>query len=311
MALDIDGVMRLASTALAKGGQQVSPLRVEWDCSGKCQEPVHRDVQAGPYRDRLFKGKVLLPSEWCSGSKNVRIIYRPKWRHGFTVSLTVKCRKCERCRMERKWLWVNRAKRETAASFRTWFGTLTLRPDVYMGALNACRKVEINNGGDFEALTNAKQFALVHARVSRQVTLLVKRLRMSVDGPIRYLLVAEVHKSGVPHYHMLVHECAAGAYVKERILSQEWALGFSKWRLVNSLAEASYLCKYLSKSTAARVRASVRYGSASAFAVGKGEGFQSLPLPWNTTTEKSELEEVPGNPEPVRFIGTVLEEASG
>ena len=67
--------------------------------------------------------------------------------------------------------------------------------------------------------------------------------------------------SGLPHYHLLVHEQAPGA-TEERVLRQEWStLGFSKFRLVHDERGASYAAKYLAKSTAARVRASKDYGN--------------------------------------------------
>lgn len=265
MALDIDGVMRLAAHALSKGGKQVSPLRVEWDVSGRCLAPVARDLQATPYRSRFVRQRLsaLAPSEWCEQVENTWIVYRPKWQHGFTVSMTVKCRKCERCRMERRNLWANRARREIACAHRTWFGTMTLRPEVYMRALNECRKADSTNGDDFDVRPFTEQFSRIHSRIGVEITKFVKRVRDVSGGPIRCLLVAEAHQSGVPHYHALIHEAAAGAYVKERCLSSQWPLGFSKWRLVGSLREAGYVCKYLSKDCAARVRASQSYGSAS------------------------------------------------
>ena len=58
-----------------------------------------------------------------------------------------------------------------------------------------------------EELTDADWFNLVVDECARSVTLWLKRLRRSRSaGSVRYLLVAEAHKSGQPHFHVLLHE---------------------------------------------------------------------------------------------------------
>jgi hypothetical protein len=80
---------------------------------------------------------------------------------------------------------------------------------------------------------------------------------------MRFLLVAEAHKTGLPHYHALIHEVDPERPVRSRILRQQWTLGFSQCKLVaqgDETKSASYVAKYLAKSAAARVRASQGYG---------------------------------------------------
>lgn len=99
---------------------------------------------------------------------------------------------------------------------------------------------------------------------------------------------------GRPHFHMLLHEQQAGALVvgkpltalfagrsvemerrsyKTRrgwkpgvfaadnsFLRSNWTLGFTKFQLAESPMSAAYVCKYLTKALAVRVRASQGYG---------------------------------------------------
>lgn len=108
-----------------------------------------------------------------------------------------------------------------------------------------------------------------------------------------------VELRGRPHYHILIHETELGSLVDgnpldilsgldrsgewearyyklggqskrgcfvtdEAFLRRNWTLGFTKFQLAETERAASYLCKYLSKSMMARVRASYRYGDAIA-----------------------------------------------
>ena len=78
---------------------------------------------------------------------------------------------------------------------------------------------------------------------------------------LRYVLVAERHKDGWPHYHALVHE--RGPMVTKRELQGQWKLGFTAFKLVDMSDKAVpyYVTKYLSKQALARIRASLKYGS--------------------------------------------------
>lgn len=157
-------------------------------------------------------------------------------------------------------MWTARAKRETGRAARTWFGTLTLSPDAHYANLCRARMKMSRQGLDYDLLPYGEQFVLLHNEAGREITLMLKRLRKATKSPFVYLCVAEAHKSGLPHYHLLVHERSHALPIRKAQLDAEWRIGFCKWRLVTDLRQATYLCKYLSKSTAARVRASVRYG---------------------------------------------------
>jgi hypothetical protein len=146
---------------------------------------------------------------------------------------------------------------------------------------------------DFDCLPEASRFAERHYECSKEITLFLKRVRATaaVDHrqsarladacaaskgsrckchpinqfrvPLRYLLVAEAHKSGLPHYHMLISEFEESRPVRARHLKTNWRLGFSDVKLVaqdDGTRPAAYVAKYLAKSAIARVRASVGYG---------------------------------------------------
>jgi len=157
-------------------------------------------------------------------------------------------------------MWTERAALEIVMSRRTWMGTLTLSPERQEACANLARLRERKNGFDFEALPEAEQFAQRHRFASMEVTRWLKRLRFS-GHQLRYLLVCEAHKSGLPHYHILLHELIRP--IQKNTLESSWGWGFSAWRVVskdNALETAEYICKYLTKSTRAKVRASVGYG---------------------------------------------------
>lgn len=128
--------------------------------------------------------------------------------------------------------------------------------------LAKARSFEGQQGVDFDALPVGEQLVLRHKYISPEITRYLKRIRKQSSAPLRYLCVMESHKSGLPHYHMLVHEQDPALPVRHKLLTDQWLLGFTVWKLcpLGDVRAATYLCKYLSKSTAARVRASVRYG---------------------------------------------------
>lgn len=267
MPISIDGLMILAARALASGGRRVSPLVVEWDVSGRCETPVERDLEAAPYRE----GQVREwdPRTFASGRKPVwrsAAKFLPKWRHGFTVRMTVKCRKCNRCRMEKSMDWQRRAQSETRIAQRTWFGTITLAPHHHNRFLNLARARESRSGINLDTLPREQQIAAVHRQVAIEITKYLKRVRKQAGASMRFLLVMESvvnHQDGMPHYHALVHEKLGSKPIRYAALSGQWRLGFTKWKLVSSPREVTYVTKYVSKDTQARVRASVRYGNTS------------------------------------------------
>ncbi len=233
-AVSLKKVHDLANRALVSGASRPRLLAVEWDIAPRCHEPVDRVVFG---RRSLGPGTAV-----------------------FTVYMTVRCRKCDPCRAARAATWRLRASAETQAAVRTWFGTLTLKPELQFWALTCARRKETLQGVDFDALPYGEQFTLRHHVITKEITKYLKRIRKGSGAPLRYLLVCEAHKSGLPHYHMLVHETNPLMQVAWDILDREWFLGHSQWKLVTDKAQSTYLCKYLGKSLKARVRASQFYG---------------------------------------------------
>lgn len=218
--------------------------RVIWIIAGDCENPYITEIWGRP----SVRGQ-----KW--------VIIGPRTLQTLCVELHTRCRKCGNCSSQRTRLWSARAREETRLSERTWKGTLTLRPEAYQHALSSCRAVEDRQGIDFDVLPEREQLALIHAHISRDITKMLKRIRAATGLAIRYLCVLELHQSGVPHYHMLVHEYDAAKPLRYTALCNQWPLGFSRWKLAQDEREAMYACKYLTKSLLARVRASQRYGA--------------------------------------------------
>lgn len=157
-------------------------------------------------------------------------------------------------------MWTARAIAETQAAPRTWFVTLTFRPEQQVRFMNLARARLARQGADFDALPFGEQFSELVRYAGPEVTMFLKRVRKASRKSFRYLCVAEHHKSGLPHYHLLIHELELGD-LKHAVLSGQWSrCGFEQTRLVSDVKQAAYLCKYLSKTSVARVRASGGYG---------------------------------------------------
>lgn len=209
--------------------------------SGRCSQPVTIDMEGRP--DQIMSGLGREPSSkvFCT--------------------MEVRCRKCPNCLRERASSWARRALNETALAQRTWFGTLTLSPHAHFLAMGRAER-KLRNGGEvFEDLTAEEQFRYRHAEISKEITLWLKRVRKESEADLRYCLTVEAHKSGLPHYHLLLHENLSSRPVLHRTLGSQWRLGYSSFKLADRRS-AFYVTKYLSKDARARVRASQRYGDA-------------------------------------------------
>lgn len=184
---------------------------------------------------------------------------------GRFADLEVSCRRCPSCLRLRANVWKFRALAEIESARRTWFGTITLSPEQHFRM--KCQAIRaLGPSVVFEQMSEAEQFAARHRQINIELTKYFKRLRKDRPEGLRFLLVAEAHKSGLPHYHCLIHENReSDATVGRRDLEAQWTLGFTKWRLVKDGAAAFYVCKYLAKSSQARVRASIRYGECDAY----------------------------------------------
>lgn len=237
----LDGKGKL--TQLARGNAPT----IVWDISGNCSNPGHRELRTA---------KPLSGGEARKGGQFGIVKSQTSVR---TIELKTRCRKCDGCLRVRAYQWRQRATQEYANSVRTWFGTITLSAEAQFKAISRARLRLDQYGIDFDNLSRAEQFAERHREIGPELTKYIKRVRKESGASIRYILVAEAHKSGAPHYHVLIHE-RSGPPVRHSCLTRQWHLGFTKFNLVKDKGAAGYVCKYLSKSASARVRASAGYG---------------------------------------------------
>lgn len=224
---------------IGKDGKPLPRRVIEWDVSLKCENPVVRE---------FFSRTSELVKNW-GRTMDPEI-----------VVMHVRCRKCGVCRDMRQRLWAGKAKSECASAWRTWFCTFTVRPEEQIGAEYRAAAALSKKGVNFHELTQVEQFSARTQELGKELTLFFKRIRKNSGAHIRYLVVAEEHVSGLPHFHALIHDCNEVAPLRKEVIEDAWRIGFSKSRLLTDGRGASYVCKYLSKSMLARVRASHLYG---------------------------------------------------
>lgn len=258
--------------AIEAGGRQTGPFEVEWNLAGNCLFPVRRELSA----HRPHRGFTLERWGWqfkayddISDTFLTDVLAPKKVRRSFfndrlgpyAVLMEVRCRMCDNCLRKRRNEWAARAIQEFALAPRTWFGTLTLTPEwqTKFGAL-AAQTVKRRQREELEALPFDRQLHARHEAVGVEITKWFKRLRKA-GHRFRYFIVLEAHESGLPHYHILLHE--VGPPITKRALEASWPFGFTQWRLADDRKAIWYVAKYLGKSSAARVRASVNYGRRS------------------------------------------------
>lgn len=230
----------LAGHAMRNGAVVTNIGSIRWDIYGDCSNPYMQTFRA--------------PPRYAASGRLER-------RCAFYIDIQTRCRKCDNCLRHRAALWRIRATSEYQNSVRTWFGTLTLSPARLYYYKLAARQTCARKRQDFDKLTEKERFAALHREVSVDLTKALKRLRKNTGVPFKYLIVAEAHKSGEPHYHLLFHEKNVNSPLRYVALRSFWPHGFTQYKLVVDAKQATYLCKYLSKSLMARVRASQRYGS--------------------------------------------------
>ena len=238
---DAQSVGLLTARGLTEGGQLTGPIQARWEAAGDCLNPVPVEHVGRPMRGH------------------------PSGRYPLSryLDMTVRCRKCDTCLRARSALWRSRARAEILAARRTWFGTLTLNPEWQVRCIYEAERRALKRRAPIEDTDS--EFAHRVAAIAPQLTLWLKRVRKVSGSPLRYILVAERHKSGMPHWHYLMHE-VSDSPVSYRQLTKQWPCGFAHAKLVDDAACAAYVAKYLAKDAAARVRASLRYGSPTAFA---------------------------------------------
>lgn len=253
------------------------------DRAGACQSPVYVPVTG--VRDKSLQWLAQLSHEtswpgtdyapghgWMGDHPETKLGDHAEIRH---ATIAVPCRNCEACFRTRASMWRRRARAETVASARTWFVTLTCRPEVHFRhtALAELKLVQLRTAG----WDNSKKPNYISPRerwriqcepLLREHQLFMKRLRKSAPG-LRYFLVVEEHKSGLPHLHMLLHESVKPVRWKD--IDAAWHLGFHVSKLVGSSGTkwegANYVTKYLTKS-ASILRSSLRYGKSDDDIVG-------------------------------------------
>lgn len=229
-------------------GPKLSKTVLQWDISGKCKVPVGR----------------VLAARADSGSPDPKSLY---------LTLKVKCRKCDQCRDDRRYEWRMRIRNELRTSYRTWFGSMTFAPQGHFLMLTRARAKALARGVDPSEWSIRDEFLAREAEGYKEVQKFFKRVRKETAlGPkaLRYVVITEPHKSGLPHYHVLVHEKFHGQNVRHKCLNHHWKMGFCNFKLVEEERRGLYLAKYLQKDSSARVRPSGGYGQARAVPEGTG-----------------------------------------
>lgn len=160
---------------------------------------------------------------------------------------------------------------EAKNAVRTWFLTLTFRPDFRSQARSRAAVRLARSGVDLDALGQREQYEELVKEYTPETQQFIKRVRKNSGRHIRYLLVWEAHKSGDPHAHMLLHEVDGS--VTYRVIEDAWQAGFSQAKLIpaGDPRAVAYATKYISKSAQTRVRASTRYGSVDSWLIDAGE----------------------------------------
>jgi hypothetical protein len=255
-------VRALSAVALASGGvsspHPVNPegtgKHISWDISGKCQSPWVIEHHGQGHYEAASAGALRVAGA--------------VWEPNRFLALRVPCRQCGACLKQRRIKWGDAAVSEFRTATRSWFGTLTIAPELRY-RLKAAAAVRLMASGDrLEGLEPLKQFQELHREAGPLVTRFLYRLRSGArhgqgvrqQVRFRFLLTAEPHADWFPHFHILVHEISELMPIRERVLSAQWPHGHCKWRLVKDERAARYVAKYLGKFSMARVRASKEYG---------------------------------------------------
>lgn len=219
-------------------------IRYQWDVAGPCLNPVGVEYYGRP-----------------SAPHGARYIRVAKGRSTpLLLELSVPCRKCVECQKRRRSMWVARACHEVREAHRTWFATITLNPQAHyvMRARAAMRARDRSIpapevvGVELDRRQTQETFS--------EITKWIKRVRKQTGShSLRYIIVKEDHENGNPHFHALIHEVGETP-VTHKILSDQWKLGFTKFKLLENEKAAYYVVKYLTKANDGRVRASLGYG---------------------------------------------------
>lgn len=251
----------IAWRALSSGGRKTGPISFEWDASAGCEQPVYRLIKARRRDPGYSDERLVQPDEQ----------YPQRY-----LDMHVACRKCSACLRRKAGHWRIRMMEELRAAdmigARTWRGTLTLNPHARSLAEMLLRRN--HSAQERAAMSAERRTAALANGFQPYVTRYLKRVRSAhvekweklgirAEGgaAFRYISVIEPHKDGTPHWHLLVHEVSSSNPIRHAILKEQWAHGYTAFKLVDDVGLAgAYPAKYLSKYPSARVRASVGYG---------------------------------------------------
>jgi len=265
----------------AEAGIAITENRIAWDLHGDCTNPVGLVCRSRPEITRRPWVRRIYAENPVGGWRRVyptdaQTISGDRMADVMSADLRLRCRRCDACLRYRGRLWTARAIAEMGKAQRTWFGTLTLNPHAVAAMLRRAAEKERAKGNDPEVWSYTDRLFALHSEVSEELTKYIKRVRKVSGAKLRYLLAMEEHKSGMPHYHMLVHEKLGSAPVLHKHLARKWNLGFVKWNVIDAGDGAKagvYACKYLNKAQRARVRASLGYGQSRPQAIVSSETY--------------------------------------
>lgn len=216
--------------------------------AGNCEQPKY-----------VFS-KGAKPLTYRTKSMTTGTIQSSEITEVITLETAVRCRMCPSCSRAKAYFWRMRAQNEISAANRTWFATYTFTPQWQVRLRYSAGLRLARSGIDLDALHPDEQHREISGFAVKEFQLYIKRLR-KMGANIRYLLVVEAHKSGLPHLHALVHEPSEP--VRHASLTAQWSCGFSNIKLVAEFENrkaAAYVTKYLTKSLQTRMRGSVGYG---------------------------------------------------
>lgn len=277
-------VARVHQYAALLNGTRCSPLH------GDCINPVGIEYRGGQ-DELLHRQKRWREDETLDYAPGIGLLGEWGPSNRTTASLLVRCRKCGPCLKQRAKVWATRGQLELVAAERSWFGTLTLRPEErFMARIKADANTAKScvRWGDLNASEQFKEIAKV---IRGDFQKFLKRVRKQSGARLRYLMTCEAHKDGFPHLHLLLHEY--DGRVTKRCLEQQWPHGLSHWRLVDAHDHKVpwYVAKYLTKSILAKPVASLRYGRPPLEAFSEAKSRHGQPMPNGEEPDKLPVKE--------------------
>lgn len=152
---------------------------------GRDRVVSREDARDVLWRSRVMHGTVKHP---CLSPIDIHSIGLPSFIDGddrkLPVVLQARCRKCAECLAHRRRLWTARGVAEISAARRTWFGTLTVRPeDRFVLRMKADARTRARRREPLSNLSAADQFAAVATELQREATKWLKRVRQQAGGP--------------------------------------------------------------------------------------------------------------------------------